>query len=60
MLCILDSSKDILTKFNALDQCLCMMVQKENYFVNYTLHIETIKDFIKHQFWSNPDEKNMM
>jgi len=36
------------------------MAQKENYFVNYTLHTETIKDFIKHQFQSNPDEKNMM
>jgi len=59
MLRILDSSKDILTKFNALDQRL-RMAQKENYFVNYTLRTETVKDFIKHQFRSDPDEKNMM
>jgi len=49
MLCILDSNEDILTKFNALNQCL-HMAQKENYFMNYTLHTETVKDFIKHQF----------
>jgi len=56
---ILDSNEDILTKFNALDQRL-KMAQKENYFVNYTLRTETVKDFIKHQFRFDPDEKNMM
>jgi len=59
MLRILDSNEDILTKFNALDQRL-RMAQKENYFMNYTLCTETVKDFIKHQFRSDPDEKNMM
>ncbi len=56
---ILDSYEYPQTKFNAVWNQLHTAQWAEKW-INFTLHMEMVKDFIKHAFTNKPDKLNMM
>jgi len=59
MLKILDGMEHEMVKYNQLKASLENM-QWKNWFMQFTLQRETVREFMWHQFDSAPNEKNMM